>query len=103
MKNTLILHGWWLDSKENWFPWLSSEIEFKADEVYVPNLPNTFKPILEEQLDYLWVYSDFLSGWNIVAYSLWCQLALKFIEENNIKNSKLILGGSVKLSSLVKI
>ena len=60
MKNTLILHGWGGSSDDNWAPWLKNQVEYKADETFVPNLPNTDNPILEEQLDYINVYySDF--------------------------------------------
>lgn len=61
-------------------------------DVYAPNLPNTNNPILEEQMEYINVYSsDFKEWWYIIAHSLWCKLTMKFIEENNIKNSIIIL------------
>lgn len=92
MKNTLILHWWWWNSSENWFPFLKWKVEFKSDEVFVPNLPNTNFPVLDEQLEYLSVYSsDFKDWWNIVWHSLWCKLSLQFIEYNNIKNSNIVL------------
>lgn len=92
MKTTLALHWWWGNSEENWLPWLKKEIEFKADDLFIPNLPNTNNPVIEEQLDYINIYaSDFIDWWNIIGHSLGCQLALKFVEENNIKNSKIIL------------
>lgn len=92
MRNYLLLHWWGWSSNENWFPWLKGELEYKANEVYVPNLPNTNNPILEEQMEYISVYSwDFDEWWYIIGHSLGCQLALKFIEENNIENSTLIL------------
>lgn len=60
MKNTLVLHGWWWKSSENWFPWLKNELEFKVDELFIPNLPSSQFPVLEEQLDYIRVYwNDF--------------------------------------------
>lgn len=92
MKNTLILHGWGWNSEWNWNPWLRDEVQYKADETYVPNLPNTDNPKLKEQLDYIDIYSsDFKDGWNIVWHSLWCQLAMHFILENNISNLNLVL------------
>ena len=50
MKNTLIVHWWLGSSEENWLPWLKNEIQYKADEVFIPNLPNTDIPVIEEQL-----------------------------------------------------
>jgi len=91
-KTALLLHWWWGNSEENWLPWLKKELESKAFEVYVPSLPNTDNPALDEQLEYISVYSwDFFERWYIVGHSLGCQLAMKFLEENNIKNSKIIL------------
>jgi len=92
MKTTLLLHWWWGSSNNNWFPWLKKEIEFKVPEIYVPNLPGTDNPAYEKQIEYLWVYSgDFKEWWNIIWHSLWCKLALKFVEEYEIINSTLIL------------
>lgn len=92
MKNTLILHGWGWNSDDNWIPWLKNQVEYKADETFVPNLPNTNNPILEQQLDYINIYfGDFKGKWNIIWHSLWSQLALHFIIENNISNQNLVL------------
>mgnify|MGYP003563929483 CR=1 FL=1 len=92
MDKALILHGWRWDSKENWFPWLKKELNKKLFDVYIPNLPSTHKPVLEEQLDCINVYSsDFKEDSLIVWHSLWWQLALAFIEENNIKDSLIIM------------
>lgn len=92
MKTALILHWWWWNSDENWLPWLKDKIQFKVDEVFVPNLPNTNSPVLEEQEEYIDIYaSDFNDEWYIISHSLWCQLAMKFIDENDIKNSITIL------------
>lgn len=87
MNTTLILHWWWGTSEENWLPWIKKELEFKADDLYIPNLPNTKDPVLDEQLEYLYVYANgFNDAWNIVWHSLWCQLALHFIMNHNLKN-----------------
>ena len=52
-KTALLLHWWWGNSLENWLPWLREKLESKAFEVFVPNLPNTDNPVIEEQLDYI--------------------------------------------------
>lgn len=92
MKNTLILHWWGSNSDDNFFPWLKKEVEFKVDEIFVPNLPSTTFPVLEEQLEYLSVYnSDFKEGWNIIGHSLWAQLALHYVIDNNIRNTNIVL------------
>lgn len=92
MDIALLLHGWWWNSDENWLPWLKLELEKKLFDVYVPNLPNTNNPVLEEQEEYIDIYAwDFKEWWLLVWHSLGCQLALNFIQENNIKDSIVIL------------
>lgn len=92
MDNALLLHWWCGNSEGNWLPWLQKELNRKLFDVYTPNLPHTNNPVLEEQIEYLDAYiSDFKKWWYIVWHSLWCQLSMKFIEENNIKNSIIIL------------
>jgi len=92
MDTALILHWWEGNSEENWFPWLQKQLNNKFLDVYTPNLPHTNFPVFEEQMEYINVYSSsFKEWWYIIGHSLWCQLALKFIEENNIKNSVIIL------------
>lgn len=92
MKKVLILHGWWWDNQENWFPWLKNELELDWFQVFVPVLPNTDNPNLREQLDYI---SDYYNKvWNIdymVWHSLGCKLALHLIEKFKITNISCIL------------
>jgi len=39
---------------------LKKEIELKVEDLFIPNLPNTDNPVIEEQLDYINIYhSDF--------------------------------------------
>jgi len=98
-KTALLLHWWSGNSEENWLPWLNKELENKVFETLVPDLPNTDKPNIEEQLDFINSLSE-LNSENrklkhsvnlIVGHSLWCQLAMKYVEENNISNSRIIL------------
>lgn len=98
MDKALILHGRWWNAKGNWFPRLKIELTKRLFDVYVPNLPNTDNPVLKDQLEYLDAYiSDFKEDWFIVWHSLWCKLALKFVEENDIKDSIVVLVAPVYL------
>ena len=92
MKNSLILHwrGW--NTNENWFPWLKEELKKLNYEVFAPNLPNTSSPKLSEQLSFIDLYSKNLKDNSLIFWhSLWCSLALNFINKHQINNSTIFL------------
>ena len=94
MHTALLLH--WLGWRSNgsWFPWLQTELNSRLFDVYTPNLPSSDNPILEQQKEYIDIYApDFNEWWYIIGHSLWAQLAMNFVEENEIKNSTIILVG----------
>src|SRR3989344_5179853 len=59
MKNASILHRWGNSSKDNWFPWLKSELEKIGWKVWVPDLPETSRPDVRNWDPYI------LNGWDI--------------------------------------
>ena len=42
--NTLLLHGWYGDGQENWFPWLKDQLEANGHTVFAPYLPDPIHP-----------------------------------------------------------
>jgi len=92
MKKVLVLHGRWWDGQENWFPWLKFELESKWYQVFVPDLPNTNNPNLEEQLEYISEYYNKVWEFDyIVWHSLGCKLSLLLIEKYDLLWLKCIL------------
>jgi len=60
MKNALILHGTGSNPEDHWFPWLKSQLELKGYKVWVPQLPKSETPNIED-------YNKFLlsDGWQL--------------------------------------
>ncbi len=90
MKTALLLHGWEGYPKYVWFPWLKEKLKDKWYNVIIPALSNTDYPVYEEQ------YKDIkdikLKSWDlIIGHSLWCKLAINFIEESKISKVHVIL------------
>lgn len=55
MKKALILEAWYNSPKDNWYPWLKTELEKKGFKVLVPDLPDqrTDHPDLIKQINYV--------------------------------------------------
>lgn len=81
MKKVFIVHGWDGYPEEGWFPWLKKELEEKGFEVFVPQLPDSENPRIEN-----WVPA--LAGevgmpdenTYFVGHSLGCQTIARFLE-----------------------
>ena len=92
MKKALLLHGWEADSKSNWLPWLREKLEKKWYKVFVPNLPESHSPILEDHLAKIKnIAQKFWKNDLIIWHSMWGKLVMHCIEENNLKNINCIL------------
>jgi predicted alpha/beta hydrolase family esterase len=90
MKKALILHWWEWNSNSHWIPWLACELEAQWYNVIAPDLPGTDYPDLEEQLEQI-RYKNLKKKDVIIAHSLWCQLAMKYVAEEKLSWIKVIL------------
>lgn len=95
MRNALILHGTFSNSKGNWFPWLKRELESRGYEVWVPDLPKSDMPDKNKWLGTIfsnkkWHFDDESI---IVGHSAGASFALRVLEEiaEGIKIHKAIL------------
>lgn len=92
MKKCLILHGWGWSSEWNWFPWLKKNMESKWYEVFLYDLPNSTIPEYDEQINFLNFQKLNLLEWDVIFWhSLWCKLAMNYVENNQFSWLKIYL------------
>lgn len=80
MKNVLILHGTGSNSKQNWFPWLKSELEAKGIKVFVPDLPLPEKPNIERYKQHIFEHWQFDKDSIIIGHSSGAVVALGILQ-----------------------
>jgi len=81
MATVFIFHGVHGNPKENWFPWLKSELEKEGHSAIVPQFPHADRPQLGEWLEYFSQWNSFLDAETIfVGHSLGSAFALRLLE-----------------------
>ena len=79
---SLILHWWWGNAEENWFPWLKSELEKLDCRVFVPKFPTPENQSLENWLKVFEDYKRYLNENSIiVGHSLGSAFLLNIVEK----------------------
>lgn len=83
MKNALILHGADSNPQNNWFPWLKEELEKKGYTVWIPELPNSGTPILDDWLKTIFANHEW--DWNaesiIIGHSAGATFTARLLEK----------------------
>lgn len=107
MKNVLILHGAGNNSSGNWFPWLKKELKKKGYKVWVPDLPNSNKPVLKDWLGAIFSTKDwrFNEESLLVGHSSGATLILRILEKlpRGAKVNKAVLvAGPIDKGSIKK-
>ncbi|MFH1670913.1 MAG: alpha/beta fold hydrolase [Patescibacteria group bacterium] len=83
MRNVFIFHGTGGYPKENWFPWLKSELERLGCKVHIPQFPTPDNQTTETWFDVLDEYRKFLNEETIlIGHSLGGAFLLRFLEES---------------------
>lgn len=81
MKKVVIVHGWGGSSQKEWFPWIKRELEGRDCEVFIPDMPDTDEPKIDEWVGYL---ADLAKEPDenayFVGHSVGCQTILRYLE-----------------------
>lgn len=81
MTNVFIIHGTYGHPKENWFPWLQSEIGRIGYDAYVPQFPTPENQTVDAWMEALKKYERFIDEETIfVGHSLGCAFILNLLE-----------------------
>ena len=98
MTNVLIIHGSYGHPKENWFPWLKSELEKLDCNVFVPKFPTPKNQKLDTWLKVIKDYDQYLDKRSIVVgHSMGCALILRKLElSKTLVKSVFLVGGFTK-------
>jgi predicted alpha/beta hydrolase family esterase len=92
MKRVFIIHGWGRYPEEGWYPWLKKELEQKGFEVFVPAMPNTDEPKIEEWVNFLEnLVGEPDKNTYFVGHSIGCQAILRYLGKLNAKK----VGGAI--------
>jgi predicted alpha/beta hydrolase family esterase len=81
MKNALILHGTFGNSKENWFPWLEKQLVQKGWHVWVPDLPGAESPNIETYNNFIFPKWNFNEESIIIGHSSGAVAAFGLLQE----------------------
>jgi len=93
-KRVFIIHGWDHNPSCHWYPWLKKELEEKDFEVFVPEMPNTEEPKINEWVSFLKEQVGELTEQTyFIGHSVGCQGVLRYLEilDSNVKVGGVVL------------
>ncbi len=92
--NVIILHGTGEGPQYMWLPWIKKKLEEQGFKVFLPLLPNTDDPKLEEQTNYCLENLDINEETILIGHSSGCPLMLSILEQTPkvIKKAILVAG-----------
>lgn len=91
MKRVIIVHRWEGSSRDDWRPWLKSELEKQGYEVFAPDMPDTEIPVIEKWVNALSsVVGEPDINTYFIGHSIGCQTILRYLENINTQ-----VGGAV--------
>ena len=99
-KRVFIIHGWKSSPADAWLPWLKKELEQKGYDVFVPVMPNPYKPDIAQWLSFLKKeIGEPDENTFLIGHSLGAFISLKYAEE--IGKAGKIIGGIITVGGRV--
>ena len=100
MKRVFIVHGWAGHPSEIWFPWLKKELEQKGFEVFVPQMPDTNNPRINNWVPTLAKSVGIPDEQTyFIGHSIGCQAIARYLET---LPDELKVGGAVFVAGFFK-
>jgi predicted alpha/beta hydrolase family esterase len=100
MKKVIIIHGWEGHPEEGWFPWLKDELEALGYAVFIPQMPDTANPRIENWIPKLAEVAGTVDeNTYFVGHSMGCQAIARFLET---LPAEIKVGGAVFVAGFFK-
>ena len=81
MKRVFIIHRWEGGPRDDWRPWLKTELEKLGYQVFVPEMPDTDTPVIEKWVKHLAeIVGTPDSDTFFIGHSIGCQAILRYLE-----------------------
>ena len=93
--NFIFIHGYGSSGKEGWRPWLKRELEGRGHKAYSPDLPNSLKPNVDEQADFIIKNVELGEDTILIGGSLGGVVIMRILEKIKIKIAKAVFIDSV--------
>lgn len=92
-KRVFLIHGWDGSPTNCWFPWLKKKLEENDFAVFVPIMPDTSHPKIEEWVNHLNdIVGEIDNDTYFIGHSIGCQTILRYLSS---LSSNSIAGGAV--------
>ncbi len=100
MRRVFIIHRWSGSSEGDWYPWLKKELEKNEFKVFVPAMPNTDEPKIEEWVNFLAnLVGEPDEETYFVGHSMGCQAIMRYLEK--LVNKK--VGGAILVAGFLNL
>ncbi len=93
-RNFILVHGFTGTSKSNFLPSFKTQLESLGHTVWCEDLPNTEKPSIEEQADFIIANTELTEDTVILGHSLGGPVVMKVLEKTQSKVAKVLLSDS---------